>query len=181
MRTHRLRREDLRDGSTREFHQAGVAGCVTMGANMLCQQPHRPELFGIAQILGLLAGQRDYPGLRFGRNLGRAPTARHIGQRRQRPQLQSFVDTALHLRSIGIQGARNRGDCRATRVTQHHLGALHARGRLRSRAADRLQCGTRFIAQIQRRASTLKRHQRSSEELGPRRIDHTLDCSPLIR
>ena len=65
------------------------------------QQLGRPQFVGIAQILGLPAGQTDHPGpVRVGDHGGLA-ASRQISQRPQSPQFQGLVDAALDLGAVG--------------------------------------------------------------------------------
>ena len=55
--------EDFADRALSDACEAGMSGGAAMLAGVARQQPRRPKLVRIAEVLGFLAGQRHQPSL----------------------------------------------------------------------------------------------------------------------
>jgi len=96
VRLHLLLIEDLAHRALSQLAKAGVLFRRAVLARVASQEPRRPQLVRIAEVLRLAAGEVDNPrlGLRGDRRLLAGP--RPIIERRQRTQDQRPLDTALN-------------------------------------------------------------------------------------
>ena len=107
VRMHLVGAQNLGDGSAPQFRETPMADRLAMVADMLRQQPGRPQLLGIAQILRFLAGQRNHPRSRFrGHRRAAAPT-RQIDQRLGHAQIQGLTHAPLDPWPVCAQGPGN--------------------------------------------------------------------------
>jgi hypothetical protein len=110
-----------------------------MAARMRRQQPRRPQLVWIPEILRLAAREVNQPSPRLDRDLRRAPRAWSVVKRRQDAKRLRALDTALHRLVMHAQRATDREERRVLPVGKQHSGALDATRRLASRPRYRPQ------------------------------------------
>jgi len=101
-----------------------------MRAGMARQQPGRPQLVGIAKVLGFLTGQRYQPRLSLWRDVGLPASPWAVIEGRHHAEPHSPAQTALH----GVMRHTDYGADRGRRwlrtIGQQNAGSFHAAGRL---------------------------------------------------
>ena len=149
-----------------------MPGLLAVLAHVPGQQPGRPQLLRIAQILRLDAGQRHDPGPRLRSDPPRTALARQVGQRRQSPQLQPLVDAALHLGPVRAQFPCDRRHAPAVGIGEQDprpFGALHRFG---ARADDRFEHRPHVVAECEAGSSAGEGHRNCAGAAVPRRYEH---------
>src|ERR1022692_3605297 len=122
-------------------------------ARMACQQPRRPQLVRIAQLLRLAARLRHQPGLRLRRDRRFLSGPRPVIERHQRPISQRPLDAALHRLMMHAQPLSHRKKLWLLAISQKHLRTLHPARRFGSRARNGQQ--PRNVAVIHRQLDRL--------------------------
>jgi len=143
---HLVAREDFADRTLNDIPQAGMSSRRRMSADVARQQPRRPELVRIPQLLGLLAGQRDQPrACLIGDRCGLAGT-RAVLECRHHTKPNRAIETAQH-------GLMRHPDCLAHRMCRRvrAIGQQHPRSRnparrFRARPRDPLQPADLFVS-----------------------------------
>src|SRR5271157_1592763 len=110
-----------------------------MLARVASQKPRRPQFVGIAQVLGLAAGQRDQPCLGLGGDRRLLARPRTIVERRHRTIDQRPLDTALNGLMVCAYGPSHLKKGWLVPVGQQHPRSLDPARRLRSQAGYRNQ------------------------------------------
>ena len=113
--------------------------CRPMLARVASQKPRRPQFVGIAEVLGLAAGERDQPCLGLGGDRRLLARPRTIVERRHRTIGQRPLDAALDGLMMHPQSPTHRKERRVFPVGQQHPRPLDPARRLRSRAGNRAQ------------------------------------------
>src|SRR6516162_1283849 len=96
VRPHFLLGQYLADRSLGQLSQARMPGGWSMLPGMCGEQPGRPQLVGITQLLGLPARQRHQPSLCLSRDNGISSRARPIIQCLDHPQFCRSLQAACH-------------------------------------------------------------------------------------
>lgn len=120
------RREQLRNGALLHLAGAGMAGCGGVLAHVAGWQRITPEPTRPPQILGLVAGEPDDPGL--GGNARRAPRPGQIVHGPPRTQRPSLLDSAHHRGERDPEGPRHDGTAGAVGIGHQHQGSGGSRG-----------------------------------------------------
>ena len=116
-----------------------------MLARMAGQQARRPQLMGIAVVLGLVARQRHQPRFGLRRDRGILARSRSVIEGRQRTIGQRPLDTALNRLMMDPELSAHRAKARIVPIRQQHLGSRHAARGLGPRTRKRRQCCNVFI------------------------------------
>jgi hypothetical protein len=127
-------------------------------ARVLGQQPRRPYLVRIAELLGLAASKIDQPSPCLHRNHGLTPRSRAVLPRRQRAMRYRPLDAALHRLMMHAQRTTHREERRIVPVRQQHPRPRHAPCRFRPRPRDRSQLRQFLPTDCQLYHSPRRRH-----------------------
>ena len=131
--------EDLADRALREAPQAGVARRLSVLSDVARQQPRRPKLVWVSDLLGLPAGQRHHPGAGLVGNRWLPAKPGTVVERRHHTKLHRTIEAPLH----GLMGHADRranGIGRGVSViSQEDAGALNPTSPVRPRARNCFQ------------------------------------------
>jgi hypothetical protein len=125
---------------------------------MLRQQPRRPQLMRIAQILGLATGQIDQPSPGLDGDRGLPAGSRTVVQRRHHARRQRPLDAALHGLVMHTLRPANREERRLLAIRLQHPRPHHPCRRFRPRARDHAQLRQIFPANAQIKLSSRGGH-----------------------
>ena len=165
----RLGGEDLADGTLGQIGEAGMASRRSVFARMASQEPRRPQLMGIAEILGFLAGQRHKPCLGLGCDRRLLTWAGTIIQRRHWTEGDGPLDTALDGLMMHPQGAANSKERPFVPISQKHARPLDPARRFGSRSRNRHQLRQVFFSNGQ-----LDHKPRCCHDAGPQNSRESL-------
>ena len=134
MRLDLVRRQDLAQRALSERGEAVVPSRLrAVLANVLGKQPRRPQLVGIAEVLGFPARQIDNEGPRFGGDDRLPPRPRAVIERRQDTQSFRSPHAALDRLVRHPDVSSNRVERRRLTVGEQHSRPLDPARRFRPR------------------------------------------------
>jgi len=139
VRLHLFLIEDLAHRALSQLGKASVPLCRPMLTRMAGEQPRRPQFVGIAEVLGLAAGEVDNPCLGRGGDRRLLARPRTIVERRHRTIGQRPLHAALDGLMVRAHGPPHRKKRRVFPVGQQHPRSLDPARRFRSRAGNRAQ------------------------------------------
>ena len=131
--------EDFAQRALSQLGKASVPLSRPMLTRMAGKQSRRPQFVGIAEVLGLAAGDVDNPCLGLGGDRRLPAGPRTIAERRHRTIGQRPLDTALDGLMVRAHRPPHRKKRRVVPVGQQHPRPLHPARRFRSRAGNRAQ------------------------------------------
>ena len=136
VRLHLFLIEDLAHRALRQVGEARMPLRRSMFAGVAGQKPRRPQFVGIAEVLGLAAGQRHQPSLGFEGDRRLSTWPRAIVERGHR----AFDHGALNAALDGlIKRPADRKKRRIFPISQQYPRAFNPAHRLRPRLRDRPQ------------------------------------------
>ena len=103
------------------------------------EKPRRPQFVGIAEVLGLAAGEVDNPCLGLGGDRRLPAGPRSIVERRHQAIDQRPLDAALDGLMVRAQGSPHRKERSVFPVGQQHPRSFDPARRFRTRAGNRAQ------------------------------------------
>jgi hypothetical protein len=139
-----------------------------MLARVARQQPGRPQLMRIAQLLGLATGQVDQPRLRRDCDGGLFAGSRPIIERRQRTIGNRPLDTALHGLMVHAKSPAHGEVRRVFSIGEKHSRPLNMACRLGPRPRHLPQMSQVLLSDHQFHNPTPRRH-----DCSPRSVNHS--------
>ena len=165
---HGLPTEDFAHRPLGKLGQAAMPFRRPMLAGVARQEPRRPQLMRIAEILGLATSQVHQPCPRRARNGGLFAGSRQIVQRRQRTVGDRPLDAALDRLMMHAESLAYGEEGRVLAISQKHLRPLDVACRLRSRPRYLPQAPQVLPSDCQFQYLTPRRH-----DCSPRSVNHS--------
>ena len=124
--------KDFADRALGDVGHARMSCGFGVLARMARQQPRRPKLVRISQILGLLAGQRDQPRLGVSGDLRRLARSRAVIERRHHAEADGAIKAPLDRLMGHAHGFAHRISRRVGPIGQQDPRPLDPTGRCRT-------------------------------------------------